>query len=400
MLCSAAMEPLIRTLTLRGFRSFEAETIDFDNPTFLVGRNGTGKSTLVDAFRLLGEAMGSPLAARINSRGGLPELLHRRPGTSAPIEHLGIGVGFGSINGVVERAQYAFQVRKLAYGGFTVDRERCQVQGEESTWFDRQGGQTMPGLLGMLPAPHTEPDSLLLPIAGGLPSFAPLVRILSAIRAYTIDPAHLRRTYPPESGLSLSSDGKNVASVIRELQQRSPDDLEAVCEFLSAAMPYPLRAQPVQQGPGLGLEFHQGRQDSVVFDSTSMSDGTLRMLGLILIAFQHQVPSVVLIEEPEASVHPGALGVILDLLQVLADKVQVIVTTHSPELLNAKWIEDRHLRLVSWEDGRSRVRHPSSGVRKVIQENLAGVGELLRSDALDADPEPATAAADLFQSLA
>lgn len=194
------MQPLIPTLTLRGFRSFEAETIEFANPTFLVGRNGTGKSTIVDAFRLLGEAMASPLPACISRRGGLPELAHRRPGSSSSPARLGIGAGFGSINGIVEKAHYAFQVSELAHGGFTVDRERCDVEGSDPTYFDRQGGLSLPSLLGRVPAPHTEHDSLMLPIAGGLRQFAPVVRTLSAIRAYTIEPAHLRGTHAPAAG--------------------------------------------------------------------------------------------------------------------------------------------------------------------------------------------------------
>lgn len=395
------MQPSIRTLTLRGFRSFEAETIDFANPTFLVGRNGTGKSTIVDAFRLLGEAMAYPLPTCINRRGGLSELAHRHPGSSSAQANLGIGVGLGTINGAVERAYYAFQVRELPQGGFTVDRERCEVEGEDPTYFDRQGGLSLPGLIGKVPAPRTEHDSLLLPIAGGLPQFAPVVRALSGIRAYTIEPSHLRGTNTPDSGMSLSPDGRNIASVIREIQQ-SPADFEAICEFLSAALPYPLRVQPVQHGPGLGLEFHQGERGTVAFDSSSMSDGTLRILGLLLLPYQRQVPSVILVEEPEVSVHAGALGVILDVLQMLAEKAQVIVTTHSPEILDAKWIEERHLRLVTWEEGRSRVRRPSEGSRKVLQEHLAGAGELLRSDALDAGPEAGADATliDLFQSVA
>jgi predicted ATPase len=394
------MEPLIRTLTLQGFRSFEAETIEFANPTFLVGRNGSGKSTLVDAFRLLGEAMASPLPACINRRGGLSELLHRPSGSLPSVAHLGIGVDFGSINGIVDRAHYAFQVSPLSYGGFTVDREQCMVLGRDPGSFDRQGALSLPSLIDKVPAPHTEHDSLMLPIAGGLPQIAPVTRTLSAIRAYTLDPMHLRGTHTPDSGLALLPDGSNVASVIREIQQRSPADYEAVCELLSIALPYPMRVQPVQHGPGLGLEFHQGVGDAIAFDSSSMSDGTLRILGLLLLPFQRLIPSVILIEEPETSVHSGALGVILDILSILAEKAQIIVTTHSPELLDAKWIQDRHLRLVTWEDGRSRVRHPSEGLRKVLQEHLAGVGELLRSDALDADPGAGAAVADLFQPVA
>jgi len=109
----------------------------------------------------------------------------------------------------------------------------------------------------------------------------------------------------------------------------------------------------------------------------------LRLLGLLLAIFQPTTPSVLLIEEPEATVHPDAFGVVLDLLQHAARSTQVIVTTHSPELLDAKWIGDRHLRVVTWEDGSSRVRRLSEGSKRVLQAHLAGAGELLRTNTLD-----------------
>jgi AAA15 family ATPase/GTPase len=51
------MEPVIRRLIVQGFRSIRSEVVEFDNPTFLVGRNGSGKSNLVEEFAFLSEAM-------------------------------------------------------------------------------------------------------------------------------------------------------------------------------------------------------------------------------------------------------------------------------------------------------------------------------------------------------
>jgi predicted ATP-dependent endonuclease of OLD family len=50
------MGPVIRQLIIQGFRSFRSETVDFENPTFLVGHNGSGKSNLLDALDFLNEA--------------------------------------------------------------------------------------------------------------------------------------------------------------------------------------------------------------------------------------------------------------------------------------------------------------------------------------------------------
>lgn len=57
------MDLAIRRLILKRFRSIPAEKLELDNPTFLVGRNGSGKSNLVDAFAFLAESMAAPLQA-------------------------------------------------------------------------------------------------------------------------------------------------------------------------------------------------------------------------------------------------------------------------------------------------------------------------------------------------
>jgi len=125
-----------------------------------------------------------------------------------------------------------------------------------------------------------------------------------------------------------------------------------------------------------------GSGKKLTFDAFNMSDGTLRCVGLIMAVFQKPSPSVLVIEEPEATIHPGALGAVLDLVRRAAKTMQVVVTTHSPELLDAKWITDRNLRIVSWEEGASHLLLPSKATRKAMREQLMGAGELLRSNAL------------------
>jgi hypothetical protein len=66
--------------------------------------------------------------------------------------------------------------------------------------------------------------------------------------------------------------------------------------------------------------------------------------------------------------------------------MQVVITTHSPEVLDADWIESRHLRIVSWEQGATFVTPVADAARKALQQHLMGAGELLRSNALHAPP--------------
>jgi len=120
----------------------------------------------------------------------------------------------------------------------------------------------------------------------------------------------------------------------------------------------------------------------IVFDAHSMSSGTLRALGLLLAVFQEQTPTLLAIEEPENSMHPGATSVLLDVFKFACSQTQVLVTTQSPEVLDANWIEDQNLRVVAWENGRTTVSEVPQASKKALQTHLMTAGELLRSEAL------------------
>lgn len=63
--------PKLHSMALTGFRSLASERIVLDNPTFLVGRNGAGKSNLADAFSFIAEAMAVPLPTVFDRREGI-----------------------------------------------------------------------------------------------------------------------------------------------------------------------------------------------------------------------------------------------------------------------------------------------------------------------------------------
>ena len=160
--------------------------------------------------------------------------------------------------------------------------------------------------------------------------------------------------------------------------------------FLRASSPKPVGVQPKKHGNKLTLEFTQEWTESkrVKFEAFNMSDGTLRALALLTAVFQQSAPTVLVVEEPESTIHPGALGSILDVLRHAGRFMQVIVTTHSPDILDAKWIKDRHLKIVSWEQGATHVDPVSEATRAVLEKHLMGAGELLRSNALAAAERP------------
>lgn len=126
----------------------------------------------------------------------------------------------------------------------------------------------------------------------------------------------------------------------------------------------------------------------VDFSHRSMSDGTLRALGVLTALFQcldrasdDPIP-VVGIEEPEAALHPAAAGVLLDALQEASYFTQVLVTTHSPDLLDTPSLDSESLLVVDMVDGATILGAADEASKSIMRDRLSTAGELLRQNQL------------------
>lgn len=403
------MEPVIRRLIVEGFRSIRSEVVDFDNPTFLVGRNGSGKSNLIDALVFLSEAITAPLTEVFSQRGGGRAVCHgsTRSGGEDEDRHLGLGVVLENLSDEITSARYSLQISASGPGRrtYAVQREQCFVErrGRQRDWFDRTWGQAFRSSIGGLRLRLTG-EALGLSMLGGDERFFPVYQALQSIRLYAIEPHRVRERRPRIAGSTLSRDGYNAANVLMDVRERDPDDLQRICELMEPIVPGLQRIDVREYGHQIGLEFTQRRDDSpseLTLDASSMSDGTLRALGLLAAVYQPQSPSVMAIEEPEARLHPGALDLIMDVLRFAGERTQVVATTHSPEILDADWLEDRHIRIVDWRDGATRVMPLDVRSREALRQHLMTAGELLRSNALDGSPPGPVEVPrpDLFQDI-
>jgi predicted ATPase len=190
-----------------------------------------------------------------------------------------------------------------------------------------------------------------------------------------------------------------------EIERQSKSDFNRISEILATIVPNTKSVNVKRHENSFSLEFTQewGEERRLRFEGISMSDGTLRAIGLLAAVYQRPAPSLIAIEEPEVTIHPGVLESILELLVHASRHMQVVITTHSPELLGAKWIQARHLRLVEWNEGATRVAQTTDAAREALQSHLMVAGELLRTNALEAGPTAAAASglkdSDFFESF-
>jgi predicted ATPase len=121
-----------------------------------------------------------------------------------------------------------------------------------------------------------------------------------------------------------------------------------------------------------------------------MSDGTLRALAVLVALFQGNGAvshRLVGIEEPEIALHPAAAGVLTDGLRDASEHVQILVTSHSPDLLDTEAIPDESILAVVSEHGETHLGPLDEAGRSTLRDHLYTAGELLRMDQLRPDPE-------------
>ena len=385
----------------RNFKSIRELDLKLGPLTVLVGPNASGKSNVLDVLRFISYALQRDLDSAITSRQGIGAVRRSTPkGGSRDVE-----VGFRAERGDFQ-IKYGF-VLGSRLGLYRVKREYGVVTPadpeEEPVEFEvRDGRLVKPRVLG---DERLETAELMLPLlrrilfsypvesGSGRYRATPTYRDVSEVmnffswmQFYHLFPDTMREPGKPMNSLLLTEDGSNLASVLRGMVKRKAPYLEAIKSALGHVVPG-LADLHVQQSGGfivvkLRHQAENGRGAGMLFDLLQESDGTVRLLGLLTALYQ-EIPQTTLIgiEEPELTIHPGALAVLADIMVEAAQRTQVLVTTHSPDLIDRLPIES--LRAVSVEDGCTRVGPVSETQAEAVRAGLFTSGELHSMEGLE-----------------
>lgn len=378
-------EPFLRRVRLENYKSISACDLTLGPLTFLVGKNGSGKSNFLDALRLVADSLRNPLDHALRDRGGIGEVRRRSGGHPT---HFGIRLDLRLPSG--EDAHYSFKVAARRNSGFEVQQEQCQVKtGSRTDYFEMRSGnlarKSVPA------APPGQSDRLYLVVASSLREFRPVFDALSQMGFYNLNPQRIRELQSPDPGTLLARDGFNLASVLRHLQQNSPRIGERVQEYLTAIVPDISSVAHCGIGPKETLEFKlqvAGQKSPWRFLAANMSDGTLRALAVLVSLFQSANGGprspLVGIEEPEAALHPGAAQVLFDAIQEASGFTQIVVTSHSPDLLDNTDIDPASIYSVDMKEGTTEISQLSEDTKRLLQDRLFTAGELMRNNQLEA----------------
>ncbi len=178
-----------------------------------------------------------------------------------------------------------------------------------------------------------------------------------------------------------------------------------VIEYLGRITPTVLdvEAVSVDANYNLRFEFAGGGKTAEEFPSQNVSDGTLRALTVLVALFQtsDRYPLTLTgLEEPEAGLHPAAAGVLFDSLVEASHFGQVVVTSHSPDLLNRDDIPEGAIKAVEMCEGHAIIGRVDDLGRSALRERLYTAGELLRINQLRPEGSPtAQMPGDLVSTL-
>jgi predicted ATPase len=320
------MQPL-QKLTLSGYKSIRLlENLELRPLNVLIGANGAGKSNFISFFRLLRELIEGRLQLHIAQRGGPDALLHfgRRV---TPQLNAELSFGDGS---------YAFELVPTVDNRLVFAWEKFSFSGS---------GKIETALLG---AGHAESRAHeeMQPhgIRRELVSY--IVAAIQGWRVYhfhdTSDAANVKRIGAINDNLYLRSDADNLAAFLYRLKAESPNAYERIRDCIRLVMPafddFLLRPQPLEPN-SIALEWREQGSD-YPFMAHHLSDGTLRFICLATLLLQPNLPSTVLIDEPELGLHPYAIQMLASLLRSASTRTQLIIATQSVPLIDQLELED------------------------------------------------------------
>lgn len=370
---------MIRSIEVSNFRSLGPDTrIDLENLTIFVGQNGAGKSNIIDLFKFLSDAMKIGLEGAITKRNGIKSL--RRWSNGRPFN---INIKISIVEDSGYKATYSFSI-----GGHT--KHEYSVAHESASIYDPDFGnvsydviqqkwqKNIPGI-----NPTLSPLSLALPLIAGDKRFSKLESVLRNMNIYNIFPDTLRlpQKYDPQK--PMDEHGSNWTSILKDQEAGTwKDELIVALNKLTGDID---DIKIDQLTSFLLARFRHGEAGESKkpkwFDATQESDGTLRMAGIITALLQQPHLPIIGIEEPELTIHPGAIEIIYDYLVEASYRSQVIVTTHSPELLDQ--IKDaQQIRVVTKDSECTKITHIADDQKAAVRKGLLSLGEIHRTEGL------------------
>lgn len=335
------MTQTMTRLKVQGFRSLEDVEVPLGRLTVLVGPNGAGKTSVLNVLRFLQTTVRFDLQSAVERWGGIQWLLRQGspPAESFTVEVEGLitkharatsldrytlAVGTEK-DGALSRSE-TFEFKRYRGPGrkIRVEGTKVQITGDKLL-TQRLASEQSTGL-------STLPR---LGDADGGEGIRLFADFLSTIRVFEPNVLSARNASKVVEA-ALADDASNLAATLLRLKEKSPESFESLQHDVRQMLPglSSIHLQPIAgatQGVVVQL-IEEGLSRPIdLFDA---SFGTVRALAILCALHDPDPPAMTAIEEVDHGLHPYALDVLVDRLRAASQRTQLLLTSHSPTLVN------------------------------------------------------------------
>lgn len=314
------------SIQVDGYKSIRSAKIDLGAVNVLIGANGAGKSNLLGVFDLLADLADGRLQLHIGRQGGADAILHfGRKKTSALLIALQFGLdgyaaamvpGAGDTLVFEDEMGLSWEHSSRVSSG-TARQQRFGVAGhKESGLVDRYDV-------------HDSRRVVAEPFVAAMTSWRPFHFHDTGRSA----PAKQKRKI--DDNRALRAEGDNLAPFLCALEATAPGAYRHIVEAVRSVAPFfdDFSLAPDAVNPDVIQLAWRHRSGDALFTADSLSDGTLRFICLATLLCQPELPSLIVIDEPELGLHPFAITQLAALVRAAASKSQVLLATQSVTLL-------------------------------------------------------------------
>ncbi len=324
---------------IKNYLSLQDVTLLLKHLTVLVGPNASGKSNVLSALNLLNamtSAENPPPTKLIQDCLWAGEVNNITFGLQAKVESTELQAKVESTGAAYKlelsnNSDNPFAAEELFLKGKT-DVQAISITNGEGTVKDEDGGNET----------NYKSNKLALKSAGDY-GYKPITRSLTEFikgwEFYNFDIGYIRGSLTEflhenkeiQENAKLDSYGRNLADVLWNWHKNSPESFRDISESLASITNLKIEQYLIDDQNQFCLL--EGYKNPIPLRSAS--DGTLRLVAYNILLNEPELPPLIAIEEPEQNLHPGALTHIANVLEQIAERSQVIITTHSSQLLGA-----------------------------------------------------------------
>jgi predicted ATPase len=390
---------MISSISLQGFKSYKSlKDFPLRPLNVLIGPNRSGKTNFLDFWDLLSQAGKQQLSSAINKRGGIGSVMSWDQSTTLGFElHFGAQWPFLPEHGVnyeatIARQKFSYSVTAELLNQKT-NKRRAQPSllnvSSGSGWLYNQSTRKRERRDNQFEGTELAISQVRDPVAYF--TVDKLRRFLANITIHrtfnTTDDAPIRNAQPVgirEADMPptrLGKGGDNLTNVLYSMhnEPKYQDYYEEYLFTLQRAFPsFEQLVFPPGGGQGKAIVAWKDRHfPGRAVTADLLSDGTLRFMCLLAALYDPEPPPLLCIDEPEASLHPQLVRLLVSVLHEACERMQIIVATHSPELIS--YLENADdVVIVEAEEGWTTLRRLSQRELQHWLEKYS-LGELWKS---------------------